>query len=176
MQFTLSALAALAAISPVFALPQPADDNGLADLPCVGTCFLDKASPEWLSNACDGTETGTEVAECTCQSIREDPFFDCMLKCPEKEQKEYVESLNGACDDLFSKSSGGDKGDDKDDDSDSKPSSTDSGAKPSGTAEAEDDDAEDNDEGNDDDEEDGAIARTAPALLAAGGLVAAFLL
>lgn len=182
MHFTISALAALAVITPALGMPQPATDDNFGNWPCVSQCFVDKSTDDWISGECDGTETTVEAIHgCTCASIKADPFFKCMTGCPKDEQEQYVkDSLTGVCDDLLDGSSGGGKDDkdDKDDkdnkddkDDDAKPSATGDSEEPSATADSEEDDAEEKD-----DEEDAAISRSAPALLAAGGLVAAFFL
>lgn len=144
MRFTISVLAVLAAITP--ALGRPADDTpDTSSLPCIGKCFLDGKDSDYLNSKCDGDEVGSDLVDCTCDSIKAADFFPCMKKCPQDEKDEYEKGFQGSCDDLFGASSN------KDDDD-------------SATDESESEDSED------------AAVRNAPAVLAVGSLVAAFLI
>lgn len=155
-------VAALALVAPAAATPQ-SDDRPA----CISDCADEFPTSSW----CDGDETGEDLANCTCDTLRGSSLLGCFLECSPEDQGEYAQIIKGDCrDDLFPDAiiPEGDDGKDDDDDSDattgsgsSEPTSTDEEAQPSQTQE---------------EEEDGAMALGVPAALAAGGLFAALLL
>lgn len=190
MQLRPAVLAALVAAA--HALPQSEiPDVDFEDLSCIGECFINDATPDWISGECEDRDIlDDDYANCVCDSIKADPFYDCIVKCPKDQRDEYQKAMNDACPNLFS-SGGGDKDDDKDDgkdddnesaakaddDNDNDDNDDDSGSSQtsgSDRSSATNDSAND-DEDEDDDEDDAAI-RNGPALLAAVAAVAAFVL
>ncbi|KIX02404.1 uncharacterized protein Z518_08345 [Rhinocladiella mackenziei CBS 650.93] len=62
---------------------------------CVSSCL----STNPIASACDGTETGEALDQCTCASFSPsgDPLISCVQQCPEDQQLAYAESLPSLC-------------------------------------------------------------------------------
>ncbi|KFH48794.1 hypothetical protein ACRE_003640 [Hapsidospora chrysogenum ATCC 11550] len=178
MQLRPAVLAALVAAA--HALPQSEiPDVDFENLSCIGECFINDATPDWISGECEDRDVlDDDYADCVCDSIKADPFYDCILKCPKDQRDEYQKSMNDACPNLFS-SGGGDKDDDNesaakaDDDNDNDDNDDDSGSSQDSGSDRS---SATNDSADDDEDEDDAAIRNGPALLAAVAAVAAFVL
>lgn len=154
MRFTITLLASLAVLT-----------QAQTNFPsCIQDCIEDNPT----SSFCDGDETGQDLADCTCDSLRGSGLVECMSDCAPEDQTDYASILDGACrDELFPDASddSNDDSDDTSDDNDDGPSQTDGG-----------DDARETGQSGDDsdDNEDAAAGISASMVLAAGGVVAAF--
>lgn len=137
--------------------------NAQTDFPsCIQNCIQDNPT----SSTCTGEETGQDLADCTCDSLRGSGLLDCMSDCSPEDQTDYADILDGACkNELFPDASDDSSDDDADETSDDGPSQTSGG---SGSQET-------NESGDDsDDNDDAASGVSAPLILAVGGVVAAF--
>lgn len=164
MLFTATLMASVALLVPTtFAQ----SDSPLPS--CVTDCFNEFPTSSW----CDGDETGEDLAECTCQSLRGSNLLNCIYDCSDEDQNDYAQVLVGSCKKELFPDATDDSGDDETNDDaetstttggSSDPTTTTGDAQPSQTE-------QDNGDG-----EGAAMGLDVPAALAAGGLVAAFFL
>lgn len=129
--------------------------NAQTDFPsCIQNCIQDNPT----SSTCTGDETGQDLADCTCDSLRGSGLLDCMSDCSPEDQTDYADILDGACkNELFPDASDGS--------SDDGPSQTSGGGGSQETNQSGDDS---------DDNDDAATGISAPLILAVGGVIAAF--
>ena len=61
---------------------------------CVNSCI----STDPVSSACDGSETGTALAQCTCASFPPgNLLITCIQTCPQDQQLVFAEGLPSLC-------------------------------------------------------------------------------
>lgn len=85
MRFTIHTIAFLLASTQVHAqTARPA---------CLTACF--SSSP--ASSQCDGNETGTALATCTCNTLRGSNLIRCIKQCSTADQAVYAGGVPEAC-------------------------------------------------------------------------------
>ncbi len=153
-------LTAAASMSLVLAQTFTEDDFGV----CVGKCFEEKASDDWETSKCNGSESGNDaVVNCTCASIRASSFYHCAIECEDDGKEKFNKAWEPDCPNIFTLGAG-DSDDKKDNKDDSKDDPKDDGK----------DDSKDDGKSEDkDDDKDDAAFYHAPNFLLAGALIAA---
>ena len=60
---------------------------------CVQTCITDNPT----SSFCDGDETGADLDNCTCQSLSGSLLVQCIQTCPQSDQAAYAAVVPESC-------------------------------------------------------------------------------